>query len=125
MGVGHIGLRLTCCVSKLRIIKWMKSMKEVLTDCGLQVWLAMFYVDDIRFVMSPIPRGWGWDRKNKKLTFSEDRERQDLVLNLRPDDRTAQVLLEIMNDREPDLTFTMETMSMFESKEIPTLDFTL
>ena len=61
----------------------------------------------------------------KKLVFSKDRERLDTELGLRQDDRTSRVLLEIMNDREPDLTFTMETMSMFQSLEIPTLDFTL
>ena len=46
------------CVAELRMIKWMLKMEIMLKNSGLVLKLSMFYVDDIRFLMSPIREGW-------------------------------------------------------------------
>ncbi|MCP3678952.1 MAG: hypothetical protein GY782_01110, partial [Gammaproteobacteria bacterium] len=55
---GPIGLRLTCCVARLRIIAWLVEVLKRLVDAGIKIFLAKFYVDDIRLVLSLIAKGW-------------------------------------------------------------------
>jgi hypothetical protein len=58
-----IGLRLTAIVAKIRVSVWLVDIKNTLTDNSIRVALCFFYVDDIRFLTSPIPLGVRWDQK--------------------------------------------------------------
>ena len=69
--------------------------------------------------------GYKWNRKKGILEYDDNRNLQNMRENLSPVERTAKVILEVMNDKERDLTFTVETMEMFETREIPTLDSSL
>ena len=56
-------------MARLRIISWMREVLKRLEQAGVKCYLAKFYMDDIRLVLSLIPRGHRWDRKQGKLAY--------------------------------------------------------
>ena len=47
----------------------MREVLKRLEQAGVKCYLAKFYMDDIRLVLSLIPRGHRWDRKQGKLAY--------------------------------------------------------
>ena len=70
-------------------------------------------------------KGYVWDQEKRKFMYSEDRKNKDVVDNELDEVRISREVLLAMNSVIGDLTFTSETMSEFENKSIPTLDFNL
>ena len=57
---GGIGLRLASVVARIRMRRWLRIVKFHFLRAGMKIWLIYYYVDDIRLVMSPLPRDWRW-----------------------------------------------------------------
>ena len=55
---GPIGLRMTAVVARIRMARWIRVVIAELKKAGLTVWVAVFYVDDVRIVCSSLPMGW-------------------------------------------------------------------
>ena len=66
---GGIGLRLTGVVAKMRMTRWARMVLCSLKALGVTVWLLAFYVDDVRIVCSPIPRGYKWHQHTKPVNL--------------------------------------------------------
>ena len=81
---GPIGLRLTAVVAKIRMIRWMRDLKNILRDNGVDPMLAGFYVDDVRTVTPVIPPGVRWCEKSHDLQFSMAWLEEDLATGLKP-----------------------------------------
>ena len=79
----------------------------------------------MRFILDLIARGWRWDKNEGRVMFRKEWELEDNQLNLMDDERVGRILLDVMNQVCSDLSFTMEVESQFDSKAIPTLDFSL
>ena len=116
---------MTCCVAKLRMIDWMDKVNKMFRASGMLVELALFYVDDVRFILRGFTRGFHWDKTECKFTHTGDREIWDREQDLPDDSRVAGEVLKAMNSVAPDLSFTKETMSDYPDRSIPTLDFSL
>ena len=76
-GGGAIGLTLTCCVAKLRMINWRMEIIRVFRVSGIEVLMVLLYVDDIRFVLEGFMRGYKWDPEQGKFKFSKAGELRD------------------------------------------------
>ena len=50
-----IGLRLTSVVALIRVSRWLRVVKNLLMKAGIRVYLAVFYVDDIRLIIEKVP----------------------------------------------------------------------
>ena len=122
MDGGPIGERATACTAKVRMAIWTRKVKQFLRINSVQVFLMMLYVDDARYFMMSIQLGIIFNKKSGKLEFSEEQMMTDKLMNLTPKQKTCQVLLQIMNHMEPDLSFTVESTDDFESARLPTLD---
>ena len=119
---GPIGLRVTAVVAKIRMIRWMRELKDTLTTNGVDPMLAGFYVDDVRLVTPQIPPGVRWSKEAHQFQFNTHWMEEDLDSNTPAGERTSLQLLQVMNSLAPDLTFTLELPRDFSSGRIPTLD---
>ena len=131
-----MGLRLTSVEARMRMARWLRTVKHHLKKVGMKIWLCVYYVDDVRLVVSPLPLGWRWTAQPHGWTvgkvsyprggsfqFKEEWGEEDRGLS--ETERTSKQLLTLMNDVEPDLKFTMELKNDFPDGKLPTLDFTL
>ena len=50
-------------MARLRIIAWLREVLRRLEQAGIKVYLAKFYVDDIRLVLNLISWGYGRTRR--------------------------------------------------------------
>ena len=71
----------------------MREVLKRLEQAGVKCYLAKFYVDDIRLVLSLIPRGHRWDREQGKLAYRRSWELEDEELNLEEGERMDKVQL--------------------------------
>ena len=80
-----------------RIKAWLREVLRRLYQAGMKIHLARFYVDDIRLILSPIPKGHRWDKEHVKLAYKRSWELEDEELDLEEGDRMGWVLVDIMN----------------------------
>ena len=85
----------------------------------------MRYVDDVRQFTLAINKGWRWNSSLYKFEFSQKWLKLDLENQIPDDKRTAEVLVQAMNDVMPFLEFTSECQSDFPDNRLPTLDCNL
>ena len=69
---GPIGMRLAGSVARIVMGEWAGRMMKILKDNNIKVWLAAYYVDDVRFLTSIIDKGFRWDNKEKKFRKKDD-----------------------------------------------------
>ncbi len=50
-------------MARLRIIAWLREVLRRLVEAGIKIFLAKFYMDDIRLVLTLIPKGHRWDKE--------------------------------------------------------------
>ena len=112
-------------MARLRIIAWLREVLRKLEEAGIKVYLAKFYVDDIRLVLSLIPKGHRWDKGQGKLAYRRSWELEDEEQDLEDGERMGRVLVDLITAVYPDLSFTMEVEGQFQDKTMPTLDFAL
>ena len=124
---GPIGLRITTVIAKIRMASWLRHVKFALKKAGIEVWMTKLYVDDVRLVVSEVPRGHGWRKGSNTPEYlhSEEGAIRDIDDDFTYQRRTANKILELMNMIEPDLEFTIELEEDFPNGKIPTLDFSM
>ena len=118
---GPIGLRATCAIAKVVMGDWDRRLHNVMTNNGLSIEEGARYVDDVRLWLHAIEMGWRWT-EHKKLEFKEEWRAEELEQNITATQKTAAVLIDIMNSVSGMLTFTSETAEDFVSGTLPTLD---
>ena len=120
---GPIGLRLTGACAKVVMAQWSVKVSEILERSHVEIWLSGGYIDDIRYLTSRIDSGWRYNKKENRITYSEEWEEEDEKLGYSQEKKTSAVILEVMNSINKELTFTTEIPEEFENKRLPTLDF--
>ena len=98
------------------------KVKEVLKENAVTLFVMMLCVDDARWFLVRLKMGLAYNRSTKLLEFSESQEKLDLESKLTVTEKTSKVLLDIMNDMDPDLKFTTEIVDQFPTGRLPTLD---
>ena len=81
------------------------------------------YMDDTRIFLPPFKLGWRMVAGS--LCYSRGWELEDAMKNQSGEQRTKEILLQIMNQVEDYLTFTAEIGEEFEGGWLPTLDMKL
>ena len=85
---GPTGKRLTCPSASIRMIRWWRRVKEILSllevlEVQIKIALVFIYVDDFRVGLTPIPYGSSYCPK--KCSYSEELKTEVLANNLSPD----------------------------------------
>ena len=97
-------------------INWM----EMMTTNNLAIITGVRYMDDIRAFLHAIRAGWRmWDGR---LCFCEEWKMEDMKDGKSATRRTAEILLNIMNQVMPFIKFTMEIGEDFIDMKLPTFD---
>ena len=122
---GPIGLRATMCISRLIMGEWGDKMRKIMEDSKIKTYLEALYVDDLRYVLSCLPVGWRWEKKEKKFIFQEDWKKEDEDSGLSNRSRMARETCAAMNSVYPFLQFTVETEEDYDNFRLPTLDCAL
>ena len=102
--------------------QWGEKIREILSRSNINTYLEMLYVDDCRFVISTLARGYRFDEKKKEFVFSKDFEKEDNEEDLSDKVRMARELQKVMNSIYSNLKFTVEVESDFINLRLPTLD---
>ena len=112
-----IGERISMAVARVVMYDWGKRMKETLHSAGIKIYLASFYVDDIRLLVSTIRRDQQWNEDTGCLETHQQKDEDITVIK-----HTAQELKKMMDRINPDLRFELELEEDFEDLKLPTLD---
>ena len=115
---GSIGSELTCVVAKIRMILWVRRLKQKCLVLGLRIVLSCVYVDDSFFVVKKRERGLQFDGVNLVLD-QEQLEKDDL---LEDDFRMARLLVSVANSIDTDIQMTFDCPSQNPGGRMPVLD---
>ena len=115
-------MRLTMCVARIVMGEWGDEVKKILGANNIKTYLEGLYVDDLRWILSSLPRGWRWNQEEKRFSFREDWREEDEKGGLSNAQRMAREVNKLMNSVYPFLKFTVETEEDFSNSRIPTLD---
>ena len=127
------------------MIRWIRLVRYNLNTIGVTIWLIIFYVDDVRILTSPIPKGWRWVEKlqsnntwergkwvvrdplasKSEFRFTQEAETEDRIRDEPDLQRNAELVRQMLSGVDKDLEFTMEMSEDFRDKRIPTLDFNI
>ena len=116
-GLG-IGLRGSAALARITMCAWDRTWGKLQLILGLTVQIFCRYVDDLRFYLRPITRGWFW--RDKRWVYDKeegDRDERD------PELRTADEIGKSLSDIWDFVQFTTEREAEFNDKFLPTLDF--
>ena len=116
---GPIGLRVTMAVARLVMGQWGEKMRKVMTDADIKIYLDALFVDDCRFLTSPLLPGVRWSHEEKSFIFKEEWKISE---NLSKQQRTTLELCNAMNSIFSNIKFTVESESDFLNNRLPTLD---
>ena len=120
---GPIGMRLAGSVSRIVMNEWARKLLGILNENKIKVWLAAFYVDDVRLLTSVVDKGVRWHTKEKKFLKKDDWLEEDEKDNISDERRTAREMRKAMNSIFSNIQFTMEIQEDFHDNRLPTLDF--
>ena len=120
---GPIGLRVTNAVARVRMIRWAKDVLKILEGCSVKVHLCKSYVDDVRFLLEKIVRGYKYEPAVRQLIYDPAYEEKFKSMN--DYQYSSVIMIDIMNSVSNDMKFTMEDQTQYSDKRLPTLDFTL
>ena len=118
---GPIGARITMAASRLVMQEWSERYIRVMKASMVEMYALRGYVDDNRQFSEPMRRGTRFNHKEKKYTWREDWEREDMETDEPDEVRMGKICLEGMNSVS-NLTFTVVTAHDFQNKMLPTLD---
>ena len=122
---GPIGQRPTMAASRIVMQEFFLQYERVLLKAGLEITLLKVYVDDGRQLTSLLEKGMRYVKEKEEYSWSQEAEEEDLELEKKGESRAAfmaRLCLPLMNDINPDLTFTAEVADDFEDQKLPTLD---
>ena len=114
-GLG-IGLRASAALARLTMCVWDSLWGGLQYSRGLIILAFFRYVDDLRFYLRPISKGWWWS--NGKWLYCPHK-----IDERTPDERTIQEIGKSLGDVLPFIKFTTESEGEFANLHLPTLDF--
>ena len=115
---GSIGSELTCVVAKVRMILWVRKLKERCLVIGLKVIVSCVYVDDSFFVVEKLRKGLRYD--GRSLVVDEEQEERDR--HLQDDVRMSELLVSVANYIEEDIQMMFDCHSRNPERKMPVLD---
>ena len=119
---GPIGLELTGAVSRPFMARWDRKYLENVRKAGMKMLLYERYVDDSNQVAVVPPRGWEYDRGEKKVVESQRRNAEKDEDDIPDDQRMAKILLEIANDVMECIKMEADMPSKNDDGKLPILD---
>ena len=102
---------------------WDNKWLEEMDNNSLEILTGSRYMDDIRAFLASIKEGWRWWQG--ELRYCNAWRMEDLKEGKSRTERTAIILIEIMNSILPFLKFTLEIGDQFKDNKLPTLDLKL
>ena len=117
-------MRLAGSVARIVMTEWARRLLKILDENKIRVWMAAFYVDDVRLLTSIIDKGARWETKEKKFKKRDDWLAEDEKENMSDERRTSREIRKVMNSIFQNIQFTMEIPEDFPENRLPTLDFT-
>ena len=116
---GPIGLRSTCCTTRLIMMWWDDKLVEAVQRLGLKLVSGARYMDDIRIWCHAVRLGWRMT--DGVLMFCSKLREEERQAGMTPLQKTTEVMKDIINGICGWLTLTMETDDMFHGV-LPTLE---
>ena len=116
-----IGLRASAAAARIVMGMFDRRLELVCRKENIKVKTRFRYVDDCRLILKSISRGWRWE--DGRLKFRKTWELEEKKAGVSDEQKTAGVMLQIMDDIFPFLNFEMETPEQFPKSRLPTLDF--
>ena len=117
---GPIGLRSTCAVARVVMGDWDLELLKQLEDIKVVVDEKARYMDDIRLFMQAVKLGWRWSESG--LAYQEDWRVEEENREMTGEEKTAEIILPLMNKIHHNLSFTVELAKDFADGKLPTLD---
>ena len=117
---GPIGLELTGAVSRPFMAKWDKLYLEKVKRAGIRMLLYERYVDDSNQIAVAPPKGYRYDREEKKMVKSQERDVDSE--NEGDDERMTRALVEIANDVMGCIKMEADMPSKNRDGKLPILD---
>ena len=118
---GPIGLRATCAIARVVMVRHSQKWREVMVKSNMMVVFDGFYVDDGRMIVFALRPGWRWC--DNGLWFCEEWALEDQ--HKTPTERTKEAIMGSMGGLVECLSFTVESGEEFEEGWLPTLDLSL
>ena len=118
---GPIGLRLAGAAARIVMGEWDSILLKRLVENGMDIEMAMRYVDDIRIVTKVLKKGWKW--QDNSFQYRDAWKKDDQQEGLSDIRRTSRELQKVMNGIFKNLKFEMEIGEDFEDEKLPTLDY--
>ena len=112
-------MRATCAIARVVMNTWDTRWLEKLEQNGV-VKTGVKYMDDIRIFINALRAGWRW--WGGALSYCEVWRQEDEADGTSSTNRTARILLDIMNSMMSFLNFTVEVGDDFQDGKLPTLD---
>ena len=100
--------------------EWDSRWKQLCVRNNIRVGKNNRYMDDIRAFLKAIKQGWRW--RDGGLCYTKAWENEDKISGLSASRRSANILVEMMNDIFPFLSFTIELGEDFLDGKLPSLD---
>ena len=117
---GPIGLRSTCAVARVVMNEWDSRWLELCSKNNIKIGRSNRYMDDIRAFLKALREGWRWS--DGELCYKESWETEDRMSGVSAARRSANILVGMMNDIFPFLSFTIELGEDFPDGKLPSLD---
>ena len=114
-GLG-IGLRGSAALARITMCTWDKVWGTMQAALGLSIQIWCRYVDDLRFYLRPLSKGWKWVDHRWKFCSEHDDDRD-------PETRTANEIGKSLSSIWEFIQFTTECETEFSDLFLPTLDF--
>ena len=99
---------------------WDNKLMKLCSKWGLTANEAARYVDDIRLWLRAVELGWRWS--GDCLEFRQEWRQEETEQGVTDEQKTAEVLGELMNTISSQVKITTETKDDFSSGTLPTLD---
>ena len=117
---GPIGLRSTCAVARVVMNEWDSRWRMLCANNNIRIGKNNRYMDDIRAFLKALRMGWRW--MDGRLCYTESWLEEDKKEGLSASRRSANILVGMMNEVFPFLSFTVELGEDFLDGKLPSLD---
>ena len=112
-------------IARLVMQQWKEEFKEISENSNIKEILSALYVDDGRSLQRKLFLGERYVTEEKRIRYRETWELEDRENEVTHEEITRREMFKAMNSVNPDLSFTMELVTDFEEKRLPTLSFSI